>query len=581
MRKTKIICTLGPSTDDETILRKLIQNNMDVARINMSHGTHADQKKRADMLKKLRKELNKPVALLLDTKGPEVRTKTFKDKKVTLVDGQHFVLTTRDIEGDETGCAVTYKDLPRDIHIGTKVLIDDGLIELRVLDINDTDIECQVINGGPVSNHKGINVPGCRLSMPYISEQDRLDIAFAVKEDFDFIAASFVTCKEEVIQIREELQRNNCDDIRVISKIENAEGVDNIDEIIRVSDGVMVARGDMGVEIKFEQLPAIQKKLISAAYLAGKQVITATQMLESMIVNPRPTRAETSDVANAIYDGTSAIMLSGETAVGRFPVEAVKTMSEIAIATEKDIDYVSRMQKREITTRLDVTNAISHATCTTAHDLEAVAIMTVSKSGLTARMISRFRPSCPIICGTTEEKVLRQMNLSWGVVPIIVQEKTTSDELFDHVVEVSQKEGLVQSGDIVVITLGVPLGVSGTTNMLKAHMVGDIIIEGTSVNKGQVTGRLCVCQNEDDAMNKFKDGDILVVPKTDNKLVRILRKASGVITEESGVNSHAAVVGITLDIPVIVGAANATKILKTGTVVTLDGDKGVVINTTK
>ena len=581
MRKTKIICTLGPSTDNEDTLRGLIENGMDVARINMSHGTHDEQRLRANAVKKFREELSRPVALLLDTKGPEVRTKDFKDKKVELVTGQRFTLTTRDLIGDNTICSISFKGLPEDVSRGTRILIDDGLIEMIVVELDETEIVCEVLNGGKVSNHKGINIPGCKLSMPYVGEQDKLDIAFAVKEDFDFIAASFVTCKDDIMQIREELRKNNCDDIRIIAKIENAEGVKNIEEIIKVSDGIMVARGDMGVEIEFEELPAIQKHLISKGYSAGKQVITATQMLESMMGNPRPTRAETTDVANAIYDGTSAIMLSGETAAGKYPVEALKTMARIARATEQNINYITRLKKREITTGQDVTNAISHATCTTAHDLGATAIMTVSKSGLTARMISKFRPSCPIISGTSNQKVLRQMNLSWGVIPVIVEEKTNTDELFDHVVEVAQKQNLVESGDIVVITTGAPLGVSGTTNMLKVHMVGDIIIEGTPVSNGQITARLCVCENEEDLSKNFTDGDILVISETNNNMMSYLRRAGGIITEETGANSHASIVGIALGIPVIVKAHNATKILKNGTIVRLDATKGSVINITK
>lgn len=581
MRKTKIICTLGPSTDDEKVLKELIVNGMNVARINMSHGTHEQQKGRADVVKKLREELGLYVALLLDTKGPEVRTRDFKDGKVFLKENQEFTLTTKDILGDENICSISFEKLPQDVSVGTRILIDDGLIEMKVVSKTETDIVCTVINGGPVSNHKGINVPGCNLSMPYVSEQDRNDIAFAVQEDFDFIAASFVRNKEDVFQIREELQRCKCDDIRVISKIENAEGVDNIDDIIRVSDGIMIARGDMGVELALEDLPIIQKDIISKAYTAGKQVVTATQMLESMMKNPRPTRAETTDVANAIYDGTSAIMLSGETAAGAYPVEALKTMAMIARRAEADINYVSRLNKRNSKQEKDVTNAISHATCTTAHDLGAVAILTVSKTGQTARMISKYRPACPIISGSTNEKVLRQMNLSWGVVPILVEEKNNSDELFEHVVEVAEKKGLVKSGDLAVITAGVPVGISGTTNMLKVHLVGDILLEGVPVTNGVVSSRLCVCENEEQAMKNFHDGDILVIPYTTNKIIAILRKSSGIITEEDGLNSHGAVVGMALDKPVIVGATNAIKLLKNGTTVQLNANKGIVLNITK
>lgn len=578
MRKTKIICTLGPATDDEEVLRQLMLNGMAVARMNMSHGQHSDHKRRADMIKKLRAELNIPVALLLDTKGPEIRTGRFKNSKVNLETGQTFTLTTEDIEGDETRCSITFKDLPKDVQRGSRILIDDGLIEMKVTDVTKTDIVCHVINGGTVATHKGINVPGVALSLPFISEQDKADIAFGVAQDFDFVAASFTRSAEDIIQLRGELEKNNCNNIRIVAKIENSEGVENIDEIIRVSDGIMIARGDLGVEIPMEEIPIIQKKLIAKAYSAGKQVITATQMLDSMMKNPRPTRAEATDVANAIYDGTSAIMLSGETAAGLFPVEAVKTMAIIAERTERDIDYIEKFRKRDIPERPDVTSAISHATCTTAHDLGAVAILTVSKTGQTARMISKFRPACPIISGTTEPKVLRQMNLSWGVIPILVDEKDNTDELFEHVVSVAQKEGYVHNGDLAVITAGIPLGVSGTTNMLKVHLVGDVLVSGMAVNHNSVYGRLCVCRCEEEAWENFKDGDILVIPKTTNEILPLMRKASGIITETGGINSHAAVVCLALDKPVIVGAKNATKLLKSGTTVKLDGNRGIVFS---
>ncbi len=581
MRKTKIICTLGPATDDINVLRELIENGMNVARINMSHNTHEEQKARADAVKQIREELDLPVALLLDTKGPEIRLKKFKDGRITLKNDQEFTLTIRDIEGDETGCSVSFENFPQDVFVGGKVLIDDGLIEMEVISKTDTDVVCLVKNGGSISNNKGINVPGCKLSMPYVSEADRKDIAFAVENDFDFIAASFVRSKEDVLQIRQELQKHNCDNICIISKIENAEGVTNINEIIRTSDGIMVARGDMGVEINLEEIPVIQKEIIAKSYSAGKQVITATQMLESMVNNPRPTRAEATDVANAIYDGTSAIMLSGETAAGKYPALALKTMTLIAERAEDDINYISRFQKWTVKEPRDVTNAISHATCTTAHDLGAAAIMTATKTGQTARMISKFRPNCPIICGTPSEKVMRQMNLSWGVIPIKIKEVLNSDNLFDHLVSVASEKGLVKNSDVIVITAGVPLGISGTTNMLKVHLVGNILVEGSCGNQGVAVGRLCVCKNEEEAVRNFRDGDILVIPHTSNKIISLIRKAKGVVTEEVGKNSHAAVVGLALDIPVITGARNATQVLSNGITVRLDGKKGIVMNANK
>lgn len=576
MRKTKIICTLGPATDDENVLRELILNGMNVARVNMSHGTHAEQKVRIDSVKKIREELDLPIAILLDTKGPEIRTGNFSGGPVTLEAGQEFTLTADDIDGDNTRCSVTYKTLPKELEEGNKILIDDGLIELRVTSLTEKDVVCKVINGGTVSSHKGINIPNVKLSLPFISEQDKKDIAFGVEQDVDFIAASFTRTADDIMLLRKELKKNNCDNIRICAKIENHEGIDNIDDIIKVSDSIMVARGDLGVEIPLEEIPILQKKIIQKVYEAGKQAITATQMLDSMINNPRPTRAETTDVANAIYDGTSAIMLSGETAAGKYPIKAVKTMAKIALATERDINYIEQFRKRDIAERPDVTSAISHATCTTAHDLGAKAILTVSKTGQTARMISKYRPECPIICGTTEPKVRRQMNMSWGVTPIVVEEKDNTDELFEHVVQAAEEMGLVSSGDLTVITTGVPLGVSGTTNLLKVHLVGNVLVTGETVTDETVCGRLCVCRNEEEALNNYTDGDILVIPKTTNALHRIIRTAKGIITEQEGVNSHAAIMCLALNKPVLVGAKNATRILKTGTVVTLDGHRGTV-----
>lgn len=472
MRKTKIICTLGPATDNDEVLRKLVESGMDVARFNFSHGDHDTHKKRLDKIKKLRQELGKPVAAMLDTKGPEVRVCTFKEGKVELERGSNFTLTTRNVEGNEEIVQVTFADLPKDVSVGTTILIDDGLIELKVLDINDTDIRCEVMNGGIVSNNKGVNIPEVDLSMPYLSEKDKSDLLFGIEQGFDFIAASFVRTAGDVLQIRRFLEENNCYSVNIIAKIENSQGVNHIDEIIQVSDGVMVARGDMGVEIPNEEVPVIQKMIIKKVYNAGKQVITATQMLDSMMKNPRPTRAETADVANAIYDGTSAIMLSGETAAGQFPVESLQTMVKIAERTEQDIDYRKRFSALERKANPDVTDAISHATCTTAHDLNAKLIVTVTKSGKTAKMISRYRPACSIVACTTYEHVCRQLNLSWGVTPVLIKEEQDTFELFENAVKEIESKGYLKTDDLIVITAGVPLGMSGTTNMIKVHCVG-------------------------------------------------------------------------------------------------------------
>lgn len=579
MRKTKIICTLGPSTDSEEKLRDLILAGMNVARFNFSHGSHEEHLKKLKTLIKVRKELGMPVATLLDTKGPEVRVCKFKDGKINLVAGNTFILTTDDIEGDETKVSVTYKNLSRDVKVGNTILIDDGLIELTVESIKGNDVICKIVNGGAVSNNKGVNIPDVNLNMPYLSEKDIEDIKFGVENDFDFIAASFTRCAEDVLQIRKLLETLNCQNIKIIPKIENNSGVQNVQEIIRVSDGIMIARGDMGVEIPFSKLPAIQKKLIKKCVPCGKIVITATQMLESMINNPRPTRAEATDVANAIYDGTSAIMLSGETAAGKYPIEAVKTMDSIAKITESDIDYKHRFYNREKKYEridIDVTNAISHATCTTAYDLNAKAILTVTRSGQTAKMISRYRPDIPIIGCTTDIKVYRQLSLSWGVTPMLVGMQPTADLLFDHAVDKAKELNHVENGDIVVITAGVPIGIPGTTNLIKVQPVGDTLATGTGINEFSSTSRAYVLTSLEKAKRDFVQGDIIVVKETSNEMMSLLKKASGIITEYGGLNSHAAIVGLTRDIPVIVGAKNATSIIKTGITVSMDAQKGIV-----
>lgn len=583
MRKTKIICTLGPSTDDENILRQLIIKGMDVARINMSHQDQESQKKRIESLKKLRKELDIPVALLLDTKGPEIRIGKFADSKVTLKKGQKFVLTTRDVLGNKEICSVTFKGLTNDVKEDSKILIDDGLIELNVERVTDTDIVCIVLNGGELSANKGINIPNACISLPFLSEKDCSDVKFAVEQDFDFIAASFTRSADDIMMLRSELSKNHCKDIKIIAKIENAEGVRNIDDIIELSDGIMVARGDLGVEIPLEDIPIIQKDLIQKVNNEGKQIIIATQMLDSMIKNPRPTRAECTDVANAIYDGTSAIMLSGETAAGDYPIEAVSTMAKIAERTEEDIDYVKRFKKKDVINKPNVTSALSRATCTIAHDLNATAIITVSVSGRTARMVSKYRPKCPIIAGTKDPKVQRQMNLLWGVTPILIENKKNTDDLLDHIIDMSERHNLVKSGDLVVITTGVPLGVSGTTNLVKAHLVGNVLVSGTSINASDKTiyGNVCVCESVSDVDNKFKPGDILVIHQTTNAILDAIKNSSGIIVEAPGLNSHAAVVGLALNKPTIIGAENATKLLKSGTTVMLDSKRGIVFSGVK
>lgn len=575
IRKTKIVCTMGPNLFEKHLIAPLMKAGMNVARFNFSHGTYETHQHYYDEVCRIRDELGLPVATMLDTKGPEIRVRSFKNGHVTLQNGQLFTLTTDEVEGDEERVSITYKELPQDIAVGTSILIDDGLIGMQVERIDGADIVCRVLNGGVVSNNKGVNIPNAHLSMPFISEKDHQDILFAIKNGYDFIAASFTRCADDIMQIRHILQENNCHTINIIAKIENMEGVENIDEILRVVDGVMVARGDLGVEVPLEDVPSLQKKLIQRGIAAGKPVITATQMLDSMIKNPRPTRAEATDVANAIYDGTSAIMLSGESAVGAYPVEAVETMVRIALRAEADMDYIRRFS-RDTSASTDVTNAISHATVTSAHDLNASAIITVTKSGSTARILSRYRPACVIVGCTTEKHVWRQLALSWGTVPLMIAEESNTDDLFEHAVDAAVQNGLVHDGELVVLTAGVPLGISGTTNLMKVHVVGHLLSRGLGLHGGKVVAPLCVIRNLEKDAKDFNTGDVIVCHQTTREMFSMLRKSSAIVLEDDNPEGHGAIAGMSLDIPVIIGAKNATNILKSGAVVTVDGEKGTV-----
>ena len=575
MRKTKIVCTLGPACDDPAVLRQMMQAGMNVARFNFSHGTHEEQQQRFDRFDAVRQELGLPVAALLDTKGPEIRLKTFAGGKVQLEKGQLFTLRVTDEPGDQTGCGVSYEQLYRDVKEGSTILLDDGLIAMTVEQIQGTDIVCRVHNGGPVSDRKGVNLPGVRFSMPYLSPRDEQDILFAIRNDYDFIAASFVRRADDVAQIRR-LLRKNGSDIEIIAKIENAEGVENIDEILAAADGVMVARGDMGVEIPFEKLPSIQKMMIKKANNLGKIVITATQMLDSMIKNPRPTRAEVSDVANAVYDGTGAIMLSGETAAGQYPVAAVEAMAAIAETTEETIDYNQRLREEAPGPVPNVTSSISYATCTTASSLGCAAIIPVSKTGRTARMISRFRPDVPIVCCTNSVKSQRRLSLVWGVYPLVTDEADSTDALFSGALEAALQSGLIQHGDMVVLTAGLPLGVSGTTNLLKVEVVGGLIVSGTGVTKRCATGPVVICQTAEEALKNIASGDILVTPYTTNEMMPAIRRCAALVTEQGGMDSHAATAALALDLPAVVGAANACALLKQGACVTLEPASGTI-----
>lgn len=578
MKRTKIICTLGPASSKKTVLKAMMRAGMDIARFNFSHGSHEEHRGRVDMIKNLREELNIPVAMLLDTKGPEIRTKLLKDhKKVMLETGSEFTLTTGDIEGDETRVAITYENLYKDVKKGGKILIDDGLIELEIENIKNCDIVCRVLNGGELGERKGINVPYVKVKLPGITEQDKADILFGIQQEFDYIAASFVRDAKAIREIRQLLDENGGQDIGIIAKIENAEGVENIDEIIKAADGIMVARGDLGVEIPPSEVPYIQKMIIRKCNENYVPVITATQMLDSMMENPRPTRAEITDVANAIYDGTSAIMLSGETAAGRYPVESVKTMDAIARRTESDINHVKRMtQMAGGRNRLSVAAATAHAACTTAQEIGADAILTVSQRGTTARLVSRFHPGTPIIACLLDQQVRRQMALYWGVEPIMMPYASSTDELVDFAVQAAAQAGVVHEGDLVVVTAGVPVGVAGTTNMIRIQQVGGALVNAVGIGEKKASGPLCICRSTDEVAEKFQPGDVLVVPYTTNELLPYIRQASAVITEEASVECHTATIGLALDKPVIVGAAGAVQRLTDGTMVTVDCARGLV-----
>lgn len=578
MRKTKIVCTLGPATNDVEIMKQLIQNGMDAARINFSHGTYETHAETIAKLKQAREELNAPIPLILDTKGPEIRVKTFKEDKVRLEEDATFTLTTREVEGDVNIVSVTYADLPKDVHRGSRILIDDGLIELKVEDITETDVVCKVVNGGVVKSRKGVNLPGVEVNLPSLMEKDIEDLKFGVENGFDIVAASFIRSAEDVLKIRRVLEENGGGQMHIISKIENQQGVENIDKILEASDGIMVARGDLGVEIPPEEVPLVQKILIAKANRIGKPVITATQMLESMVHSPRPTRAEANDVANAIFDGSDAIMLSGETAAGAYPLEAVATMARIALKAESAVDYAAKLANTTEPARVNITNAISMAACATAAELKTAAITTVTKSGFTARMISRYRPACPLIASTSDETVWRQMNLIWGCKPMLYTGELPRGGVFDTALEIAVKSGLLKNGDTVVSALGMPLGFSGATNTLRVDIVGDVLCKGKGVGTKRATGTARVITARDGVERTFHQGDILVTTATDSSFMPYIRKAAAIVVGplDQNVNSHAEVAGMALDIPVIVCSAKVVDFIPAHSLITVDAEKGFV-----
>jgi pyruvate kinase len=577
MRKTKIVCTIGPVSESLDIMKELINAGMNVARLNFSHGDYEEHGRRIQTVRQACAELNKTVAILLDTKGPEIRTGKLKgDQKVELVEGNHIILTTDEIEGDAQRVSVTYKHLPKDVKVGSKILIDDGLIGLEVVDVRGSEIKCLIKNGGILGSKKGVNVPGVKINLPGITEKDANDIMFGIEQGVDFIAASFVRKAADVLEIREILERCKATHIQIISKIENQEGVDNLDEILEVSDGLMVARGDLGVEIPAEDVPIVQKAMIKKCNQVGKPVITATMMLDSMQRNPRPTRAEASDVANAIFDGTDAVMLSGETAAGKYPVESVRTMARIAERTETAIPHREIFLRQSELQQKTVTEAISQSVANSAIDLDAKAILTATESGYTARMVSKYRPKAPIIAVTPNEQVVRRLNLIWGVIPVKGVQCNTTDELFDSSVEIAVKAGYVSLGDLIIITAGVPVGRSGSTNLIKVHQIGEMIAKGQGIGTQTATGKVITARTAEEANKKASEGVILVAAFTDRDFMPAIEKAAAIITESGGITSHAAVVGLSLGKPVIVGAEGILDIVRDGIEVSIYPEVGVI-----
>ncbi|MBB5324508.1 pyruvate kinase [Anoxybacillus tepidamans] len=578
MRKTKIVCTIGPASESVEKLVELIEAGMNVARLNFSHGDYAEHGQRIKNIREAAKRTRKTVAILLDTKGPEIRTHNMENGAIELKEGSQVVISMDEMLGTPEKFSVTYEGLIDDVTPGAKILLDDGLIGLEVLSVNKQtrEIVTKVLNSGVLKNKKGVNVPGVRVNLPGITEKDRQDILFGIEQGVDFIAASFVRRASDVLEIRELLEANDALDIKIIPKIENQEGVDNINEILEVADGLMVARGDLGVEIPAEEVPLVQKELIKKCNALGKPVITATQMLDSMQRNPRPTRAEASDVANAIFDGTDAIMLSGETAAGLYPVEAVKTMHRIALRTEQALQYRDLLAQRTKQSRTTITDAIGQSVAHTALNLDVAAIVTPTVSGQTARMISKYRPKAPIVAVTSSDAVSRKLVLVWGVYPQVALQVNSTDEMLDIAVEAAVKSGIVKHGDLVVITAGVPVGETGSTNLMKVHVVGDIIAKGQGIGRKSAFGKVVIAKTVEEALNKMTEGGILVTYSTDADMMKALEKAAAIITEEGGLTSHAAVVGLSLGIPVIVGVPNATSVLKDGQEITVDAGFGAI-----
>lgn len=580
MRKTKIVCTIGPASETIEKLIQLIEAGMNVARLNFSHGNFEEHGQRIQNIREASQKTGKNIAILLDTKGPEIRTHNMVNGAIELTAGTSSIVSMTEVEGTPEKFSITYEGLIDDVGIGSKILLDDGLIGLEVekLDKSNGEIHVKVLNSGTLKNKKGVNVPGVSVKLPGITQKDAEDIVFGIGQNVDFIAASFVRRASDVLEIRQLLEENNATHIHIIPKIENQEGVDNIDEILEVSDGLMVARGDLGVEIPAEEVPLVQKELIKKCNAFGKPVITATQMLDSMQRNPRPTRAEASDVANAIFDGTDAIMLSGETAAGIYPVEAVQTMHNIASRAESALDHKKLLSTHSKDSEHTITDAIGQSVAHTALNLDVNAIITSTESGHTARMISKYRPKAPIVAVTANDHVLRRLALVWGVYPQLGQKSHSTDDMLENAVDESLNSGFVSHGDLVVITAGVPIGETGTTNLMKIHVVGDILVKAQGIGRKSAYGKVVIAKNAKEALDKVKEGSILVTIASDKEMVPAIEKCSALITEEGGLTSHAAVVGLNVGIPVLVGVKDATTILKEGQEITVDAQRGVIYN---
>lgn len=577
MRKTKIVCTIGPASESEEMLEKLMNAGMNVARLNFSHGSHEEHKARIDTIRKVAKRLNKTIGLLLDTKGPEIRTHNMKDGLIVLEKGKEVIVSMNEVEGTPEKFSVTYENLINDVNIGSYILLDDGLVELQVKEINKDkgEVKCDILNTGELKNKKGVNLPGVKVNLPGITDKDADDIRFGIKENVDFIAASFVRRPSDVLDIRQILEEEKAE-ITIFPKIENQEGIDNIEEILEVSDGLMVARGDMGVEIPPESVPMVQKDLIRKCNKLGKPAITATQMLDSMQRNPRATRAEASDVANAIYDGTDAVMLSGETAAGQYPEEAVKTMRNIAVSAEAAQDYKKLLSDRTKLVETSLVNAIGVSVAHTALNLNVKAIVAATESGSTARTISKYRPHSDIIAVTPSEKTARQCAIVWGVNPVVKEGRKTTDALLNNAVATAVETGRVSNGDLIIITAGVPTGEKGTTNMMKIHLVGDEIAKGQGVGRGSVVGHAIVADSASDLEGKDLSDKVIITNSVDETLVPYVEKAIGLITEENGITSPSAIIGLEKGIPTVVGVEQATKEIKNDMLVTLDASQGKV-----